>query len=150
MSQDNHKKCIWSAKESDRLKSVTMETLNRFARPATKTYHVLPEHEEELRQFNRFFVQNARRFLGLIIFIILFLLLTPLIILLAPLSDHVALHLVGFSMMALGFVIYIYPFATPETLQVLGIKKSIIACRISGVLICLIGTGFIFRAFLMA
>lgn len=88
---------------------------------------------EECRQKAEKFLHFAKRlsplFLGLIIVIIIALLALSV----------TAARLSSIPMTAMGCVILFLPFCTPQTIQALGLKKSILIGRILGVIVIALG-----------
>jgi len=119
------KSCTWCGKSEAPLKTITVETTNRFGtstREETMTVH--PEHEAELRAF----AEQARRYGGRFLLLsLLFGLFIPMSGVFAGIiwtSDALIAGIVGLSIIVLGVVMYVYPFATPETVQMLGVRTS--------------------------
>jgi len=117
--------CTWCGTSEGTLKTITVETSNRLGtstREETMTVH--PEHEAELRAY----AEQTRRYSGR------FMLLTLLFALFIPMggvfagiiwaSDALIAGIVGLSIVVVGMVMYVYPFATPETVQMLGVRTS--------------------------
>lgn len=88
---------------------------------------------EECKQKSEKFLLFAKRFtslfLGLIVVIIVALL---------ALSVTVP-RLISIPMAAMGCVILLLPFCTPQTVHALGLKKSILIGRILGVIVIALG-----------
>ncbi len=104
---------------------------NRFGvRPAPKTFFVLPEYEEKLRQF----VQRGQRF-GLA-FLTSMLVLTLAIPIAALTRRYV---LAGALVASEGLLMIVFPFATPETVNRLGFGASIALVRVVAFFVILIG-----------
>lgn len=91
---------------------------------------MLPEHESDLRSF----IDYARRFR--VLFLVLVPLLTAAMVIFA-LVEHVAA--VGISVVITGVVAMVLPFATPHTVEMLGLSKSIRLARILGGITAVIG-----------
>ena len=144
MIQKESLKCIWSGKKSERVKPVTLKTLNRITSPTEKTFYVLPEHEQKLRNFNHEFVQNGKMFLMIILSITFLMAFVALMAAFLPGSENILISIVGISVSSIGITLVKYPFATPETVQLFGIKKSVQIVKISGYIITLIGLFFTF------
>ena len=105
--------CVWTKKTSADLKEVEVLVPDRFGRnPRLTTFHVLPQHEDELRTWASHAVKRLRSFLVLVVAA------TALMILGGALLDLPGL---GIGLAALGVVIITLPFATPETGAVLGL-----------------------------
>lgn len=139
MSVSSQHRCIWSGVESSRVKKVTLSTVDRIAKSTTQTFYVLPEHEEKLRRFNHNLVKYGRMFLVLIIGFCLMLPVAVLTVLAFSLPDAWVLISTGVITMLLGLTVIRFPFSTPETIQWLGIKKSIHVTRTIGLLTISLG-----------
>lgn len=130
-------KCIWTNQRSDRLKEIEIETAGRFGAGRKKeTVYVLEEHEQKVRNFASHVDRNALRFT-------LFMLALPFVgvvaALLTAINEFIGLVVVGGMLVLLGIVLIVYPFATPLTVKVLGLRRSILIARFSGVVIILMG-----------
>lgn len=62
-------------------------------------------------------------------------------ILIGSVSNH---KIVYYSMAAMGVIVLIFPFCTPQTTQVVGLKKSILIGRCLGILVIALGIFFYF------
>jgi uncharacterized membrane protein len=125
-------RCTWTGRHSDEVKEIRVETLDRWGiHTREETFGVLPEHEEELRRF----VTYQRRFGRL--FLLLMVLGTAVVIFV---RSNVG---VGLTMIGLGVVTFAFPFATPETVQMIGMRKSIRSVRYLSILPILIGVAFL-------
>lgn len=134
-------KCVWSGKRDPRVITITLNSLSRFTKPEEKTFYVLPEYEQNLRDFNEKLVAGGRTFLILIIGLIVLLQIVALVAITNFFSDAMILYVVGVITALIGVVIIRYPFATPETVKWLGYKKSITLARAAGYLTIAIGVG---------
>jgi len=124
-------RCAWTNEPADHLKEVVLVGPNRFGvRPAPKTFFVLPEYEEKLRQF----VQRGQRF-GLA-FLTSMLVLTLAIPIAALTRRYV---LAGALVASEGLLMIVFPFATPETVNRLGFGASIALVRVVAFFVILIG-----------
>lgn len=81
----------------------------------------------------------ARRFTVLFLILIL---ATVLILVFGSVVNPKIFCSLPFS--AMGFVILIFPFCTPQTVQAVGLKKSILIGRCLGVLVIALGAFFYF------
>lgn len=124
-------RCLWTNRTGEGLREITLPTLDRFAiRAREERVHVLPEHEAELRRFNDYANRYARLFLAL-------MLLGTLALLVFALADSDSG--VGVSIALLGLLGIVFPFATPETVQMLGMRSAIRTTRIFGVGVAALG-----------
>jgi hypothetical protein len=122
--------CYWCGSSDGETKTITVETINPIATSTQEeTLTVHPEHESELRAFNEKTVAYGSRFL---ILAILFGAVLPTIgaALLPVVGKAVGLGIVGGSILLLSAVFYVYPFATPETVDMLGVKTSVRLVRV--------------------
>jgi hypothetical protein len=124
-------RCAWTNDPADNLKEVVLVVPNRFGtRPAPKTFFVLPEYEERLRQF----VRLGQRF-GLA-FLTSMLVLTLAIPIAAVTRRYV---LAGTLVASEGILMIVFPFATPETVNRLGFGASITLVRVVAFFVILLG-----------
>lgn len=122
-------RCVWCHQRDEDLIEVTVVARNRFAsRPRETVCLVHPEHEEAFRNHNDY----AQRY-GF-----LFLVCTGILVAAALFKTWGA---VGYGAIvgALGALIMVFPFATPETARVIGAKASIQVARLLGAF--LVGLG---------
>ena len=101
--------------------------------------HVLPEHEEALREF----VERARRFgRPFLLSVLAFTLGMVAAVVLGSLdvwSSPVTAGIAGTLLSLLGLLLVIFPFATPETVQAFGVCRSILIVRVLGLLALVAG-----------
>lgn len=130
-------RCIWSGAEGGgRLKKVTVPTVDRLGQPARmQSFLVLPEHEASFRAYSDRVVRLGRTFL-----VGIFSLLGLTILL--SLTGY--LWATGIGVTLLGAWILWLPFATPETVRLVGVEKSMLVARAAGVLTALIGVAMVF------
>ncbi len=126
--------CMWTGRHSDEVKEVRLETLDRWGiHTREETFTVLPEHEEELRRFVAYQRRYGRVFLGLVI-----LSIVAALVVRSPLW-------MGVLMMGLGVVTYAFPFATPETVRMIGMRASIRSVRYISIVPVLLGLFYALR-----
>jgi len=135
--------CYWCGSSDGEFKTITVETPTRLAMSTKEeTLIVHPEHEAELRAFNEKARAHGKRFL---ILALLFGAIVPIVGagllpfvvgagLLPFVSDAVVTIVIGVSTVALSVVLYLYPFATPETVDMLGVKKSVRLVRMLAII----------------
>jgi len=125
---------------SDRVKEIEVPMVDRFGRnPQPKTVNVLPEHEDELRSYVEDVNEHAFTMLMSVLSIsvlMVFAALLPAIGLSA-----LTLPVVGGLMAAMGLILVRYPIATPETIAMLGMRRSRTTARWLGVATTLLGVG---------
>jgi hypothetical protein len=88
---------------------------------------------EECRHKSEKFLRFGKRFSPL--FLGLIIACTVALIALSVTAPR----LVSLPMAAMGFVILFFPFCTPQTVQALGLKKSVLIGRIVGVIVIALG-----------
>lgn len=134
------KRCIWTGERSDDLVPVSVTTLNRFGtRPREETFYVQPQYEAAFRDFQADFVRHAGTFLKGLVLFMLAVLLTSALMLAGLLGEDLGLVLMGVVTAALGAGVYRFPFATPETVAMFGLRRSIRFARAAGVLTVITG-----------
>ena len=107
-----------------------------FRGEAEKAYFCSQNHLEETRRFLEYAEAHVWHFiLGLILLPVVGMIITFMIL------ENVGLFVIfgGF-----GLVIIIFPFATPQTNSLLGIKNSIILVRIIGAVLVVAGIFLLF------
>lgn len=141
MAENKPPKCIWTARRDPEVKPVTLQTLDRFTIPAEKTFYVLSEHEHELYRFNEKYRKFGRVFLTLIIGLTFVLILMPIVLASAGLSEYI-LPGIGITTALIGVSIAIFPFPTPETVYWLGLRSAQKLVRTAGFLTIFLGLAF--------
>ncbi len=131
------RKCIWCNKESEQIKEITVLTKNRFGvNQQERNYFVCPEHEEKFRKFN----DQVRRYALLFICLVAISLLGLIgAACWTGNNSYPAAYLFIASFALVGLVAIIFPFATPETIEMMGVAKSIKVVRIIGGVIFALG-----------
>lgn len=126
------KKSIWSGKHSASLKEVTLPGMTRFGgRAPDVSQFVEPEHEAELRRFIDYSIRFGRLFLTLVMAASLLAVVGAS---LAPVWPW-ALWICLVATVAIGVTIIVFPFATPETVAWLGIRRSRTLARYGGIIV---------------
>ncbi len=131
-----NKKCIWTNQKSDDLKELSVTNLNT---KKAETVYVLPEFEQEFLEFYKFAEKYANK--SLVALMSLSFALVFVVILPKPIMPY----FVSLVLVIIGILCYFFPFITPETVKMLGIKKSIIMARFLGVIIALFGIYICFK-----
>lgn len=124
------KKCIWTNKKSEDLKELEIKNLNT---KKIETVYILPEFEQKFLEFHKFAEKYANKFL------IAIMSLTFSLVFIVVLPKSIIPYFLSLGLFLMGILCYFFPFVTPETVKMLGIKKSIIIAKILGVIIALIG-----------
>jgi hypothetical protein len=117
-------RCAWSNRLSDEVKEVIIVAPDRLGlRPAPRAFYVLPEFEQDLRRF----MERVSRF-GLA-FVLLMILLSIGVVMAAATSHQ----FVGLAVGLMGVMLVVFPFASPQVVNAIGIQKSITFARSLGV-----------------
>lgn len=127
-------RCIWCNQAGGELERVVVESSNRFAvSPETKEYWVHTNHRQQFLAFNERKERYGKLFLIAMLapFGILIVLEPILVIMDKP---RIALATVGAIVMAVGFAAIALPFATPETVRWLGLRRAIAIVRVAATL----------------
>lgn len=115
------KRCIWSNEKGDHLKEIKVTTLSPFAtRTREETVFISPEHESEFRRFNTYELRYGRLFVAII--------LAGTVLLTAFALAGSSLG-AGLTTIAMGILTLLFPFATPETVRIHGLRSSIQMAR---------------------
>ena len=106
--------------------------------PCSQLFYVHPQHEEAfLRNHERI----QRRGRQLVLIVVSLLVVVPgveiVTVVLGALS--VGIVIIGIAVSLLGVVFILYPFATPETVALLGLRRSIIVVRWCGLVTVILG-----------
>lgn len=124
-------RCAWTNEESDRVKEIVVDMPDRLAmHPKPTTFYVLPEYEQKLRRFIRHLERFSLKFL-------LSILILSMALPIAAVMRRYALLGVVVVLMGIDFIVF--PFATPETVKLLGFGSSIVLVRAIGVIAIVIG-----------
>ncbi len=115
------KKCIWTGKSSEDLIEFQFQDVN-----GVMIYSVDAKHLEEFKTFLRFYLKYKNIFLFLVLSI-------PFIIILGEVFK--ILYITKIALITLGLTTFVFPFSTPETINFLGVKKSILLVRLISVVI---------------
>ncbi|MFX1598580.1 MAG: hypothetical protein ACFFC5_05910 [Promethearchaeota archaeon] len=116
-------RCSWCGKKGENL----IHDKLKFGSSADKAYFCSMDHLEKTRKFLKYAESHSWHFiLSIIIFPVVGMLITLTIL------ENVGL-LIIFG--GLGLTIIIFPFATPQTNSLLGIKNAIRLIRIIGVVL---------------
>lgn len=130
--------CAWCGRSDGEKNIITVEVPDRLTvsvREQTLTVH--PEHEELMRSYAARLRAHGRRFL-----ILVGLLggLAPVLgTLLLVVQLAAGLAVIGSAVVALGVVLFVYPFATPETIRLTGAQTARILVRGAAVLVTGLG-----------
>lgn len=122
---------MWSNSLDDPVRDVEIEMLNRWGtRVEPKVVPVCPAHEPAVREFAALVTGWGRLFMPLLLVLLVVMIVGSFV---------ASLALVGASVIALGALAVIFPFATPETVQMMGLQNSIRSARILGLVTVALG-----------
>ena len=124
-------RCAWTNEESDRVKEIVVDMPDRLAmHPKPTTFYVLPEYEQRLRRFIRHLERFGLKFLLSILILVMAL----------PIAAVMRRYpLLGVVVVLMGIDLVVFPFATPETVKLLGFGSSIVLVRAIGFVAIVIG-----------
>jgi hypothetical protein len=118
------RRCAWCNRAADNLKEVTLLVPDRLGmRPTPRPFYVLPEHEQALSRF----VDRARRF-G--VTFVLSMTALSIATVMAAAMDH---RFIGLFVGLMGLLLIIFPFATPQLVNAVGVRTSITFVRVAGI-----------------
>lgn len=131
MTTRSERRCAWTYIQSSQVKEVRVEWINKFTpSEEDKILYVLPQYEARLRNFLDFAKRFWRTFLLLVT--------TETIAILVGAIFHNQM-LIGASFISMGLTLIIFPFATPITMDLLGVRGSIAIARVTGIGVILLG-----------
>lgn len=122
-------RCTWCHME-------TQEILESFA-CAGVLHLVHTSHREELRRYCEFSQAARRRFFAAVGTSILFCIIAAILLIFN--ADTAARLVAAAGTVLCGLTLLRYPFATPETLALVGARRSIRLTRVSGVAVFVLG-----------
>jgi len=128
------RKCIWCNKQSDKLKEITVRQI-WIPLQHGKAF-VCPEHEEKLRGF----YDRVRRYALLFLSLVTILTLSLVVSALLGNNNYLFGYLFIGSFALIGLVIFIFPFCSQSTFDLMSIATSIKAARIMGGIFFALGT----------
>ncbi|MFH0948031.1 MAG: hypothetical protein V1833_03435 [Elusimicrobiota bacterium] len=130
------KRCVWCYKKNEGLKQIEVIVPNRFGMRAHKEIFYVCSSEHE-RYFKKV-ADYAKRF-GFFFLVIIGLSTVSVIAVSSLVCEEIVNYVVGSDISLIGILIIIFPFATPETVAILGVKKSIILMRVVGIVLLILG-----------
>lgn len=131
-------RCAWTGKLADHLKEVRLTVPDRFgSNPHEETFLVAPEHEGELRTYTERLTRHSRHF---------FLLMTAGVLAAIVFALLRSIEGIAASFVGMGIIGLACPFATPETVQMVGVRRSRQIARAGGVLVIALGIGMLMLA----
>ena len=133
-------RCIWTNDTSDRAVPVTLDVPTPTGgTTAPRTLHVLPEHEADLRAYNARVVRYGRPFLAGMLGLCGLLVAAAVAGPAFGWGDRTVAAVVGLGVVGMGALMVALPFATPQTVEALGIRASRRGARALGVLTVALG-----------
>jgi len=127
-------RCIWCNKRDNDLKEITVTVSNRFAsKPREEKFSIHVEHEGVFRKFNEY----SQRFSKLFLILVGVSLLTMVLLQIVLVVVDKTLGIVGIGLAAifLGSLVIVFPFSTPETVMIFGLKTAIKLVRGAGLVV---------------
>lgn len=115
------RRCIWSHQHDPGTRPIVIKPGKGYVE---ETHWVCPAHEEQFRRFHASVMRRGYTFLALLGLIVV----ASWGLVLFQSAVGVALLLLG-----IGAVMLAFPFATPQTVQMLGVRRSVRLVRILGV-----------------
>lgn len=113
------------------LRQVAVNVTNRFGLGRIEqTFLVHPEHERLVKEFSEFAARNARRFLAILASLILAI--VPLEVVLLAANAQWALWGIALAVSGIAVAVTVYPFPTPETVKLLGLRTAMRFVRLAG------------------
>jgi hypothetical protein len=131
------RKCIWCNKQSYEVKEIKVLSTNLSAAKRREiSYFVCPEHEEKLRGF----YDRVRRYALLFLSLVTILTLSLVVSALLGNNNYLFGYLFIGSFALIGLVMFIFPFCSQSTFDLMSIATSIKVVRIMGGFFFALGT----------
>lgn len=143
-------RCIWTGERTDEVVAVTARMRTRFGTdPHEATFYVQPRHEAALRAYLDRFARFGGWFMaGLAAYAAVAVLVSVLAVL-GVLPEPAGVTTLGVLTVALGVALHRLPFATPETVAMFGLRRSVRLARAGGVLVAASGLGLLGLSFIL-
>lgn len=127
------KRSMWTGRRSEELIEVRLPGVTRFGTPTTEveSFWVETEHEQQLRAYVEYARRWGRTFLALVLSGTAVSLVASLLIASWP----PARWIVTGALLVLAATIVVFPFPTPETVALFGIRRSVVLGRVGGGLV---------------
>ncbi len=127
-------RCVWCNQPDGEMRSVTVRLAEGRER---RTVTVHAAHEASFLAWHARVVRHTRRFVTTIAF-------APLVLLavlgVAGLAGRPAVALVlGLALSALALYMWTHPYATPQTVRLVGVRRSIALARAAALLLGVVG-----------
>jgi hypothetical protein len=124
-------RCIWSNRQGDDLVGIRLPKTDALGRVVgERTAFVQQIHEQRARAFVEKAVRHGRLFLALILLGVMGLL---------GFGAAGWTVLAGASIVGMGITVLFLPFVTPQTMEMFGIRTSIVLARVAGLLLVAMG-----------
>lgn len=140
--------CAWCNK-AEIMDEMTIHTWNGTKKEDVVLKYCSDGCKEHIQEYAGFVNRNAKRFLILIILVVIAL---PVFAVMAAVLriNYLMPFLLGLPTLLLGIILYKYPIATPETNQMFGMQKSISVVKklgivVAGASVVIMGLGILFR-----
>ena len=112
---------MWCNRKSNELREIFIQDTNR---PLDEiSCFVCSEHEQKFRKFFDRAKRYALPFIGLMVLSMISMIIA---------GGYSAMNVFIASFASIGLIIIIFPFCTPQTINMIGVAKSIIIARIIG------------------
>jgi hypothetical protein len=116
--------CIWTNEDCGDVQQITVDMPDRLGQnPSPETVHVCPEHEEDVRRYVARVRAHGTTMIGLVFGLALVMVGAAFLPTVG--ADGAVPPVSAVASMLMGAVIYWFPFATPETVDMLGIHRSV-------------------------
>lgn len=126
----------WTNKATGTLIEVRLTTVDRIGRMGKEeVFLVEPKYEAELRRWVDYVNRNAKRFLALTIGLSLVAVVGSFLVNAWP--D--AYWVVSVALVLMGLTFLVYPFSTPETVKMVGMRRARTLGRVGGFVVILMG-----------
>lgn len=128
-------RCAWTQQPSDRVEAVTLPAVDWLGRSSgSVTAHVLPEYASRLRRYAELRSRYSRLSLPFA------LMLIAILVAMAVLRKS---ELMGATLLVMASLLWAFPFATQQTIEVHGVGRSIAVTRTGAVLVAVIGLWYL-------
>ena len=123
-------RCVWCHKSGGTLKTLPARVPNTLGTVGEVSVAVHPEHEAELSRFLAYQRRYARLFLLLVLLGVVALLIFAALGWEAGATSVIAYY---------GVLFIVFPFATPTTVEMIGMKSSVRLVRVAGFVLLVAG-----------
>lgn len=138
------KTCIWTNLKTDKAKEISIIALNRFGGGVhEKKVYILPEYEQQFRKFNTYMLRYSKLFLILVLGLPVIPIILTFFLFFELITGTLILFVTGLLTFSIGITFILFPFPTPETVNMFGLKRAVSIVKIMGALVSLFGIGSI-------